>query len=258
MHTKIALRKYEYLSVEIFIMKKPSRSFDLVNDDKHWLALFETHFQDLQSLNAISTIWISGLSKLGIDHRKRPLAEGLTQAIKPYTGYSFIQTDENIILEQIDWYTMIANYQMPLTSFVRTPEELKYCDEPDIWHDIMGHIPFLAEQVYSDMYQLLANTYIDAYHSGRKDLLVELDFIGGMLIELGLIKEASGLKAFGATFYSSSEVFEAFKPENQIQFTLQALVSGESYDRHSFQGKYYIFDSLEQLVEIINGIRNRL
>ena len=89
-------------------------------------------------------------------------------------------------------------------------------------------------------------------------MLKELDFIGGMLIELGLIVESTGIKAFGSTFYSSSEVFEAFKPENQIQFTKEALVSGESYDRHSFQGKYYIFKSLDQLAETIGYIDTRL
>lgn len=234
------------------------RGFDPLQDDRNWRILFETHFQDLQSLNAISTIWISGFSKLGINHDKRPLAEELNKAIKPYTGYTFIQTKENEILEQIDWYKMIAAYQMPLTSFVRTPEELDYCDEPDIWHDIMGHIPFMAERSYSDMYQLLANTYISAYEANRKDLLVELDFIGGMIIELGLIKEPSGIKAFGATFYSSSEVFEAYKPENQIEFNASHLQSGESYDRHTFQGKYYIFDSMEQLTETIMNVKNRL
>jgi len=153
---------------------------------------------------------------------------------------------------------MIAAYKMPLTNFVRTPEELNYCDEPDIWHDIMGHIPFLVEEAYSDMYQLLARTYIRAYEAGREDLLTELDFMGGMLIELGLIREPSGLKAFGATFYSSGEVFEAFKPENQLLLTSEALRSGQSYDRSSFQGKYYIFDSLEQLVGLIRGIIDRL
>ena len=85
-----------------------------------------------------------------------------------------------------------------------------------------------------------------------------VDFIGGMLIELGLIREPSGIKAFGATFYSSSEVFAAYKPENQIEFTSEALQSGESYDRHSFQGKYYIFDSLEQLVNVIEDIANKM
>lgn len=239
-------------------MIKSARTFDPVNDDKNWKILFETHFQNLESLNAISNLWIAGFSKLGMNQSKRPLAEELTAAIKPFTGYTFVQTDQNIILEQIDWYTMIAAYQMPLTSFVRTPEELGYCDEPDIWHDIMGHIPFLAEKEYSDMYQLLAKTYISAHNNNREDLLMELDFIGGMIIELGLIKEPSGIKAFGSTFYSSSEVIEAYKPENQIKFTEASLRSGESYDRHSFQGKYYIFDSMEQLVDSIKSIEGRL
>lgn len=239
-------------------MKKSHRSFDPINDDKNWKTLFETHFQNLQSLNAISTLWISGFSKLGMDQSRRPTSEGLTEAIKPYTGYEFIQTEDNTILEQIDWYHMIASYQMPMTNFVRRPDELDYCDEPDIWHDVMGHIPFLAEKEYSDMYQLLANTYISAYEYDRKDLLLELDFIGGMIIELGLIEEPSGIKAFGSTFYSSSEVFEAFKPENQITLTLEALKSGETYDRHSFQGKYYVFESLDVLVSTIEYVKNRV
>ena len=240
------------------MVMKSTRTFDPSVDDRNWQTLFGTHFQNMQSLNAISTLWITGFSKLGIDNSKRPLAEDLTRAIQTYEPYTFVQSAQNFILEQIDWYTHIANYEMPLTSFVRTPEELDYCDEPDIWHDIMGHIPFLAEKPYSAMYQLLAKTYIQAYEAKRSELLRELDFIGGMLIELGLIKEPSGLKAFGATFYSSSEIFEAFKPKNQIVFTKAALQSGESYDRHSFHGKYYIFDSLEQLVEVIIGIKGRL
>jgi len=84
---------------------------------------------------------------------------------------------------------MIADYKMPLTNFLRTPSELEYCDEPDIWHDIMGHIPFLAQQDYSDMYQLLAKTYVQAFDAKKENLLKELDFVGGMLIELGLVRE---------------------------------------------------------------------
>jgi len=239
-------------------MLKTKRNFDTKVDDNNWQLLFEKHFQAMQSLNAISTIWISGFSKLGIDHSKRPTAQNLTKAIAPYTSYVFEQTNDHIILEQRAWYAKIAEYKMPLTCFLRTPEELNYCDEPDIWHDIMGHIPFLAQQDYSEMYQLLAKTYIHAFDSNRTDLLKELDFVGGMLIELGLIRENHGIKAFGSTLYSSSEIFEAFKPENQIEFSNKALQSGESYDRHSFQGKYYIFESLNQLVDIILSIKNRI
>jgi phenylalanine-4-hydroxylase len=240
------------------MMQKPKRTFDPSVDDQHWQALFDQHFQDLQGLNAISTLWINGFSKLGIDNSKRPSAESLTQSIASFTGYTFIQTDTHLILDQRDWYGMIADYKMPLTCFLRTPAELSYCDEPDIWHDIMGHIPFLAEQTYSDMYQLLARTYNQAFDKGRSDVLPALDFIGGMLIELGLVRETHGIKAFGSTFYSSSEVKLAFEPTNQITFTEASLHTGETYDRHSFQGKYYIFDSLEQLVMIIENLARKL
>ena len=169
-------------------MKKLGRTFEPEKDDRNWQILFNTHFQSLQSLNAICSLWINGFSKLGIDNSKRPTASQLTEAIKPYVPYEFVQTNQNIILEQIDWYNMIADYKMPLTSFVRTPEELHYCDEPDIWHDIMGHIPFLAEKEYSDMYQLLATTYIRAHSQKEEELLKQLNFIGGMIIELGLIR----------------------------------------------------------------------
>ena len=239
-------------------MEKASRKFDPILDDKHWNILFKTHFQHMQSLNAISSLWISGFSKMGMDQSKRPLAQSLTNSIKAYTGYRFIQTDQKIILKQIEWYKMISKFEMPLTCFVRKPEELAYCDEPDFWHDVMGHIPFLAEQHYSDMYQSLANTYIKAFESNNKTALKALDFIGGMIIELALIREEGNLKAFGSTLYSSSEVFEAFRKENQISFTKEALQGGASYDRHSFQGKYYIIDSLDQLNQIINSIRNRI
>jgi len=105
-------------------MYKSTRVFDPLNDDKNWKTLFETHFQNLQSLNAISTLWISGFSKLGMDQSKRPLVEDLTNALKPYTGYTFVQTSGTIILEQIDWYKMIASFKMPMTNFVRTPKRI--------------------------------------------------------------------------------------------------------------------------------------
>jgi len=235
-------------------MIKTKRTFDPSVDDHNWQCLFENHYGHLQSLNAISDIWSRGFSKLGIDNTKRPKAEDLTAIARNHTGYTFIQTDDHIILDQIKWYTHIANYEMPLTCFLRTPEELHYCDEPDIWHDIMGHIPFLMEDEYSDMYRLLATTYIQAYNDNNETALRRLDFIGGMLIELGLIREPSGIKALGATFYSSSEVGEAYKPENQIPFTLEALDSGLSYDRHSFQGRYYVLDGWDAMIEAIVSV----
>ena len=69
---------------------KSSRKFNPEIDDKNWQDLFNKHFQDLQSLNAVGTIWMNGFSRLGIDNSKRPTAEQLTAVAKPYTGFTFI------------------------------------------------------------------------------------------------------------------------------------------------------------------------
>ncbi len=232
--------------------KKKQRAFNPNQDDKNWQELFNTQFQNLQSLGAISTMWMNGFSKLGLDNSKMPTADVLTKISKQYTGYTFIQTTESIIYEQIDWYRYIANYEMPLSGFLRMPSELAYCDEPDNWHEIIGHIPFLIDKEYSDMYQNLAKSYIKAYEENNQKALKILDFVGGLLVELALIREPSGLKAFGATLYSSGELYEAFKPENQVQFSYSVIEKESGYDRSQFQGRYYVIDSLTQVNEIID------
>lgn len=240
-------------------MYKKYRKLNPKTDNKNWQILFDTHFQNLQKLNAVSTLWINGFSKLGFDNSRRPTVSEINKVSKRYTGYRFIQTKQNVIMPQIDWYKMIARYEMPITNFVRKPSELEYCDEPDSFHEIMGHVVFLLDKEYSDMYQLLAKTYIQAYKAKNETALSKLDFIGGYLIELSLIKEKTGLKAFGSTFYSSNEVRQAYKRKNQVVFTEKALISeSKKYNRHSFQGKYYTIESVAQLVKIISKIQKSL
>lgn len=240
-------------------IEKPKRSFNPAVDDRNWQTLFETQFQNLQSKNAISNRWIEGFAKLGIDNSKMPTMETLTKVAKTYTGYTFIQTTESVIYEQIDWYNYILKYEMPISGFLRTPEELSYCDEPDNWHEIMGHVPFLVNKEYSDMYQALAKLYVEAY-TKKPSLLPKVDFISGYFIELGLIRENGSVKALGATLYSSSSELEAaYKPENQRDFTLEALeTESRGYERESVQGQYYVLDSFEQIMEAINYVRKQL
>ena len=100
-------------------MYKSHRKFNPEVDDQNWQKLFDRHFQDMQSLGAICTLWINGFSKLGFDNSKRPHAEDMTRVAAEYTGFEFVQTDQSIILEQIDWYRLIAAKKMPMTNFVR-------------------------------------------------------------------------------------------------------------------------------------------
>lgn len=239
-------------------MFKVARKFDPAEDDRNWSVLFKTHMANMHRIDAVHPMWQQGYDRLGIDITRRPTEEDLSKVLREVSGFELVQTGFSVIMPQISWYTFIAAKKLPCTCFVRTPQELDYCDEPDYWHDVMGHAAFLAVKEYAEMYRLLAVTYIKAFTENRTDLLPSLDFIGGLFIELGLIREPNGLKAFGATFYSSGEVLEAFKPENQVEFTMDALSSGEDYNRHQFQGKYYIFRSMEQIHVLIRSLASSL
>lgn len=219
--------------------------------------LFNKQFQDMQKLNAVATFWMNGFSKLGIDNSRRPTARVINEASQKYTGYKYIQTSMKTIMSKIDWYEMVAKYQMPLTIFVRKPSELEYCDEPDFFHDVMGHIAMYIDKDYSDMIQKVAKLYIRAYYAKRDDILKDIDFINDYVIELGLIREPSGVKAFGATLYSSGEVKEAFEKNNQR--TLGSKIPNEklAYDRSKPQGKYYIIESIDQINRLLTQIERR-
>lgn len=212
----------------------------------------------MQKLNAVATIWINNFAKLGFENFRRPTVSEINKKSKKYTGYRFVQTKQNVIMSSADWYKMTAQYEMPITNFVRKPSELDYCDEPDSFHEIMGHVVLLMDKEYSDMYQLLSKTYVEASKKKNFEVLRELDFIGGYIIELGLIKEKTGLKALGATLYSSGEIREAFKAKNQKKLGNKIPLSEKSYDRGSYQRKYYIVESLGQIVKLIKKAEKKL
>ena len=87
----------------------------------------------------------------------------LQKIVYELNGWSFICTDDTEIASDIDRFRAIANKKLILSGFLRDEYQLDNCPEPDLRHDIMGHIPWLVSKEYSDMYTLLAKRYLYAY-----------------------------------------------------------------------------------------------
>ncbi len=226
-------------------------------DNKNWQILFKSQFDNLQRTGKISQLWINGLCKLGIDNTKVPTVEDLNRVSRHYTGWTFIQTKDVVITGAEDWNRLIVKKTMPVTSFVRTPAELDYCDEPDKWHDIIGHIPFLMSQDYTNMYLNISQLYLDAARKGKK-FADQVYSLISFIIEVGIIEENNQLKAFGATLYSSSgELKSAFTKSNYKPFSLEKVLSLNYYDRSKIQKNYFIVDSLKQINQIVKIYREK-
>ena len=146
------------------------------------------------------------------------------------------------------FFDHLANRRFPAGNFIRTPEQLDYLQEPDVFHDVFGHVPMLADPVFAD--------YMVAYGEGglrslKFDALKQLARLYWYTVEFGLIREAGGLRIYGAGIVSSfaESVFalDSDSP-NRIGFDL-ARVMRTDYRIDDFQQNYFVLDSLDQLLD---------
>jgi phenylalanine-4-hydroxylase len=112
------------------------------------------------------------------------------------------------------FFDHLANRRFPAGNFIRTPEQLDYLQEPDVFHDVFGHVPMLADPVFAD--------YMVAYgKGGLRSLgfgaLHKLARLYWYTVEFGLIEEPDGLRIYGAGIVSSygESIFCARRPQPQ-------------------------------------------
>jgi phenylalanine-4-hydroxylase len=140
----------------------------------------------------------------------------------------------------------LARRQFPVTVWIREPEEFDYIVEPDLFHDFFGHVPMLFDPVIAD--------YLQAYGLGgtKAASLGGLKYLARLYwytIEFGLIREAGGVRAYGAGILSSpGEVRFALDDPRPHRFPFDLVrVMQTRYLIDDFQKTYFVIDSFEQL-----------
>ena len=144
---------------------------------------------------------------------------------------------------------MLSNRQFPSGNFIRKPEQLDYLEEPDIFHDIFGHVPLLTNPAYAD--------YMNAYGKAGEGAMANkgvkfLARLNWYTIEFGLIKDRAGeARIYGAGIVSSygEAKYAASDPSaNFVQFDLDRVLR-TGYYIDDLQATYFVVDSFEQLFE---------
>jgi phenylalanine-4-hydroxylase len=144
------------------------------------------------------------------------------------------------------FFAHLAQRQFPVTIWLRKPEEIDYLVEPDIFHDFFGHVPLLFDPVFADFLQLYGEKGVEAERLGVTSILARLYWY---TVEFGLIREADGIKAYGAGMLSSfAETpfsVEDASP-NRIGFDLERVMR-TAYRIDDFQRSYFVLESFGQL-----------
>jgi len=189
--------------------------------------------------------FISAVQQLGAPDRI-PRFDDISERLMRTTGWQIVGVP-GLIPEEA-FFKLLAEKRFPVTDWMRTPEEFDYVVEPDVFHDLFGHVPLLFNPTFAD--------YMQAYGAGgmkasRLDACELLTRLYWYTVEFGLINTPQGLRAYGAGILSSAgELRHSITaPEaTRVGFDLQRLMRTR-YRIDTYQATYFVIDSFQQLFD---------
>ena len=175
-----------------------------------------------------------------------PNMERLSDRLEKVTGWRVVPVAE-LVPDEV-FFNHLANRRFPAGAFIRSEPEMDYLEEPDVFHDVFGHVPLLANPVYANFMQAYGKGGQRAISLGRLPNLARLYWY---TVEFGLIRTAAGLRIFGAGIMSSTteSVFalESDSP-HRIGFDLERVMRTK-YLIDDFQQTYFVIESFEKLLD---------
>jgi len=201
----------------------------------------EKVLQDRACAEFLDALHALELSKRGIPDMAR-----LSERLHGITGWCVVPVSD-LVPDEI-FFEHLANRRFPAGAFIRPESQLDYLEEPDVFHDVFGHVPLLANPTYADFMQAYGKGGQRAMQLGR---LANLARLYWYTVEFGLVRSPQGLRIFGAGIMSSTaeSVFalEDASP-HRIAFDLERVMR-TNYIIDDFQQSYFVIDSFEKLLE---------
>ena len=222
------------------------QGFERYGAEEHaiWRTLFHRQAEILKERAAPE--FLAGLDGLGIAAEGIPNFERLSDILEEATNWRIVAVP-GLVPDDV-FFRHLANRRFPATNFIRRWDQLDYLQEPDVFHDIYGHVPMLFNPVFAD--------YLQAYGQGglkalRLDSLPFLARLYWYTVEFGLVRTKDGLRIYGSGIVSSKGesiyALESEKPK-RLPFDLLRIMQTD-YRIDDFQDVYFVIDGYEQLFE---------
>jgi phenylalanine-4-hydroxylase len=177
-----------------------------------------------------------------------PNLDSVSQKLRRATGWRLVAVPG--FIPDAAFFAHLARRQFPVTIWLRKPEEIDYLVEPDIFHDFFGHVPLLFDPVFADFLQLYGEKGAEAERLGTTQYLARLYWY---TVEFGLIREADGIKTFGAgilSSYAETPFSIDDASPNRIGFELERVMRA-AYRIDDFQQTYFVLESFAQLFQAL-------
>ena len=238
--------------------RPPRGDYSRANDDytcaQNYAAYTEADHQTYQRLyerqcallpGLASQHFIAALPSLGAKERI-PRFEEVNERLFKATGWEIVGVPG--LIPEVPFFSLLAQRKFPVTDWIRKPEEFEYIVEPDIFHDLFGHVPLLFNPVIADFIQAYGQGGLKAAELGACEMLARVYWY---TIEFGLIRENGGVRAYGAGILSSAGelAYSVQSPEPhrlplQLERAMRTL-----YKIDTYQQTYFVLDDMQQLLD---------
>ena len=211
-----------------------------------WATLFRRQREVLKG--RACNEFLENQERFGMSPDAIPKFQDLNKVLKAGTHWEIVGV-EGLLPDEI-FFDHLANRRFPVTWWIRKPEQLDYLSEPDLFHDLFGHVPMLLNPVFADYVQAYGRGGVKAHKLGA-DALMNLTRLYWYTVEFGLIDTPEGVRIYGSGIVSSKGEsiysLESASP-NRIGFDLERIMRTQ-YKIDTYQQTYFVIDGFQQLMD---------
>jgi phenylalanine-4-hydroxylase len=191
--------------------------------------------------------FLNGLDVLHLSKPGIPDFEELSERLMQLTGWRVVAVP-GLVPDEV-FFEHLANRRFVAGRFIRRPDQIDYLQEPDVFHDLFGHVPLLADPTFADYMQAYGEGGLRAARLGAIERLARLYW---HTVEFGLIETPEGLRIYGAGIVSShgESLYSLEDPRPpRIAFDMPRVMRTR-YKIDDYQSAYFVIDSFEGLLKL--------
>lgn len=231
------------------------QEYDKYTDEDHqvWSLLYKEQMEHLPAIAAKD--FLEGCQRVQFVPDRVPRFDIVNEVLASLTGWEVYVVPG--LIDNKPFFEHLSRKEFPATTWLRTMAQLKYIQEPDMFHDVFGHVPLLSEPFFCDYLQGLSRIalmYID--NETAIELIARIYWY---TVEFGLIVEDGHLKIYGAGILSSpgESQFSVSAEATHVPFDVQAIMD-VPYIKDKYQSQYFVIFSYEQLFKALPDIERAI
>lgn len=199
--------------------------------------------------------YLDGFEKIGLQVDTIPNLVEVNKRLEPLTGWN--ATPVSGFLPPDAFFEMLAARRFPTTTYLRSRESMEYTPEPDIFHDVLGHVPMHAHPVFADFLQHYGK--VCAAIMDDRNKLERMGRLFWFTVEFGVIRQAGRIKLYGSGLISShGESTYVIQGVPEIcDFNLEQVLNQE-FKVSEMQKVLYAVESFDQIYEAAKEAEARL